>query len=73
MLQLLFYMKAKLIPRLRAARNIAWAKRATDGPAITIGRLRFGGDREPVRALGRLGGRQCQDLCVLVTARGVTG
>jgi hypothetical protein len=34
--------KAKLIPRLRAARNIAWAKRATEGPAITIGRLRLG-------------------------------
>jgi hypothetical protein len=33
---------AALIPRLRAARNIAWAKRATDGPAITIGRLRLG-------------------------------
>lgn len=32
----------KLVPRLRAARNIAWAKRATDGPAITIGRLRLG-------------------------------
>lgn len=32
----------KLIPRLRAARNIAWAKRATEGPAITIGRLRMG-------------------------------
>lgn len=32
----------KLIPRLRAARNIAWAQRATDGPPITIGRLRLG-------------------------------
>jgi hypothetical protein len=33
---------SKLIPRLRAARNIAWANRATDGPPITIGRLRLG-------------------------------
>jgi hypothetical protein len=33
---------AKLIPRVRAARNIAWAQRATDGPAITIARLRLG-------------------------------
>jgi hypothetical protein len=33
---------AKLLPRLRAARNIAWARRAADGPAITIGRLRLG-------------------------------
>lgn len=33
---------AELIPRLRAARNIAWAQRAADGPAITIGRLRMG-------------------------------
>jgi hypothetical protein len=33
---------AKLLPRLRAARNIAWAKRATAGPPITIGRLRLG-------------------------------
>jgi hypothetical protein len=32
----------KLIPRLRAARNIAWAKRAKDGPPITIARLRLG-------------------------------
>ncbi|HEX5471911.1 MAG TPA: hypothetical protein VFW73_08490 [Lacipirellulaceae bacterium] len=31
----------KLIPRLRAARNIAWAKRAKEGPPITIARLRF--------------------------------
>jgi hypothetical protein len=31
-----------VLPRLRAARNIAWAQRATDGPAITIGRLRLG-------------------------------
>src|SRR4029453_11617858 len=34
--------KEKLIPRLRAARNIAWARRATDGHKITIGRLRLG-------------------------------
>ncbi|HVT28600.1 MAG TPA: hypothetical protein VHE81_11355 [Lacipirellulaceae bacterium] len=31
----------KLIPRLRAARNIAWAQRAKDGPPITIARLRL--------------------------------
>jgi hypothetical protein len=29
-------------PRLRAARNIAWAQRAIDGPTITIARLRLG-------------------------------
>jgi hypothetical protein len=34
--------KQQLIPRLRAARNIAWARRATDGHKITIGRLRIG-------------------------------
>ncbi len=32
----------ELIPRLRAARNIGWAKRAKDGPPITIARLRLG-------------------------------
>jgi hypothetical protein len=34
--------KQKLIPRLRAARNIAWARRVADGHKITIGRLRMG-------------------------------
>jgi hypothetical protein len=34
--------KQQSIPRLRAARNIAWARRATDGHKITIGRLRIG-------------------------------
>ena len=34
--------KQKLIPRLRAARNIAWARRVADGHKITIGRLRLG-------------------------------
>jgi hypothetical protein len=34
--------KEKLIPRLRAARNIAWAHRVADGHKITIGRLRLG-------------------------------
>jgi len=33
---------SKELPRLKAARNIAWAQRATDGPPITIGRLRLG-------------------------------
>jgi len=33
---------SQLIPRLRAARNIAWAKRIEDGHEITIGRLRLG-------------------------------
>ncbi len=32
----------KLIPRLRAARNIAWAMRMAEGHKITIGRLRMG-------------------------------
>jgi hypothetical protein len=32
----------KLIPRLRAARNIAWAKRVAEGHKIPIGRLRLG-------------------------------
>jgi hypothetical protein len=32
----------KLVPRLRAARNIAWARRIADGHKITIGRLRLG-------------------------------
>jgi hypothetical protein len=32
----------KLVPRLRAARNIAWAKRVAEGHKITIGRLRLG-------------------------------
>jgi hypothetical protein len=32
----------QLIPRLRAARNVAWARRAAGGHKITIGRLRFG-------------------------------
>ena len=32
----------KLIPRLRAARNIAWARRMAEGHKITIGRLRMG-------------------------------
>jgi hypothetical protein len=40
--KLLHNEQAALIPRLRAARNIAWAKRATEGPAITIARLRLG-------------------------------
>lgn len=30
------------LPRLRAARDIAWARRAKDGPAITVARLRLG-------------------------------
>jgi hypothetical protein len=34
--------KQKLVPRLRAARNIAWARRVADGHKITIGRLRIG-------------------------------
>jgi len=34
--------KEQLIPRLRAARNIAWARRVADGHKITIGRLRLG-------------------------------
>ena len=34
--------KQQLIPRLRAARNIAWAKRTAGGHKITIGRLRLG-------------------------------
>jgi hypothetical protein len=34
--------KQQLIPRLRAARNIAWARRVADGHKITIGRLRLG-------------------------------
>jgi hypothetical protein len=34
--------KEKLIPRLRAARNIAWARWVADGHKITIGRLRMG-------------------------------
>ena len=34
--------KAKQLDRLKAARNIAWARRATEGPAITIARLRIG-------------------------------
>lgn len=33
---------AQELLRLRAARNIAWARRATEGPAITIARLRLG-------------------------------
>ena len=33
---------AKLIPRLRAARNIAWARRVNEGRTITIARLRLG-------------------------------
>src|SRR3954468_11960782 len=32
----------KLVPRLRAARNIAWAERVAEGHKITIGRLRLG-------------------------------
>ncbi len=39
---LLHNANAQLIPRLRAARNMAWAKRAAGGPAITIARLRLG-------------------------------
>jgi hypothetical protein len=39
---LLHNKRAALIARLRAARNMAWAKRATEGPPITIGRLRIG-------------------------------
>jgi hypothetical protein len=34
--------KQQLIPRLRAARNIAWARRVADGHKLTIGRLRLG-------------------------------
>jgi hypothetical protein len=34
--------KQQLIPRLRAARNIAWARRMADGHKLTIGRLRLG-------------------------------
>jgi hypothetical protein len=34
--------KQQLVPRMRAARNIAWARRVADGHKITIGRLRFG-------------------------------
>jgi hypothetical protein len=34
--------QAELIPRIRAARNISWARRAKNGPGITIGRLRIG-------------------------------
>ena len=34
--------RQKLIPRLRAARNIAFARRAASGHKITIGRLRLG-------------------------------
>jgi hypothetical protein len=34
--------KQQLIPRLRAARNIAWARRVKEGHKITIGRLRLG-------------------------------
>jgi hypothetical protein len=33
--------KQQLIPRLRAARNIAWARWVADGHKITIGRLRL--------------------------------
>jgi hypothetical protein len=33
--------EAPLLSRLRAARHIAWARRATDGPPITIARLRL--------------------------------
>src|SRR4029079_17224751 len=32
--------KQQLIPRLRAARNIAWARRVADGHKLTLGRLR---------------------------------
>jgi hypothetical protein len=32
----------ELIPRIRAARNVAWARRATQEQPITIGRLRLG-------------------------------
>ncbi len=34
--------QAQPLARLKAARNIAWAQRAADGPAITIARLRLG-------------------------------
>src|SRR5262249_28289299 len=34
--------KQQLIPRLRAARNIAWARRMADGHKLTVGRLRLG-------------------------------
>lgn len=34
--------KQQLIPRLRAARNIAWARRVEGGHKITVGRLRLG-------------------------------
>jgi hypothetical protein len=40
--ELLHNEQSQLIPRIRAARNIAWARRATNGPPITIGRLRLG-------------------------------
>lgn len=41
-LALLSNKKAKTLSRLKAARNIAWAKRAMDSQDITIGRLRLG-------------------------------
>ena len=40
--KLLHDANAEQLPRMRAARNIAWARRATEGPAISIGRLRLG-------------------------------
>ncbi len=61
--------KEKLIPRLRAARNIAWARRATDGHKITIARLRLGPDRYPAnarRALRRIPARRPKDAPGLV-------
>ena len=44
--------KQKLVPRLRAARNIAWARRANAGHEITIGRLRLASPSSSVSAPG---------------------
>jgi hypothetical protein len=38
----LHYTNQQIVPRLRAARSIAWARRAAGGHKITIGRLRIG-------------------------------
>src|SRR4051794_1713528 len=42
----------KLVPRLRAARNIAWAERVSEGHKITIGRLRIASPSPSGRGLG---------------------